>query len=81
MPLRTPSYVITELDLTNSTSQTNTRVTRVAGVKRRRFRDPEPYKGKSLNEAQIFLLCLRTIFSIDPVTYKTDEEKVLYTST
>jgi hypothetical protein len=52
-----------------SLAVSDTRVTRVAGVKRRRFRDPEPYEGKSLNEAQIFLLCLRTIFSIDPFTY------------
>jgi hypothetical protein len=81
IPLRTPSYITTELDLTDSASQTDTRVTRVAGVKRRRFRDPEPYRGKSLNEAQIFLSCLRTIFSIDPITYETDEEKVLYAST
>jgi hypothetical protein len=50
------------------------------GVKRRYFKDPEQYKGKSLNEAQIFLLSLRTIFYIDLVTYETDDKKVLYAS-
>jgi hypothetical protein len=80
-PLQTPSYLTTDIDPADSASQADVRPARVAGVKRRRFRDPEPYKGKSLNEAQIFLSCLRTIFSIDPITYETDEEKVLYAST
>jgi hypothetical protein len=77
----TPSYDTTDIDLTDSASQVGTRVTRVTGVKRRRYKDPEQYKGKSLNEAQIFLSSLRTIFHIDPVTYETDDEKVLYAST
>jgi hypothetical protein len=80
-PLQTPSYLTTDLNPADSASQADVRPARAAGVKRRRFRDPEPYKGKSLNEAQIFLSCLRTIFSIDPITYETDEEKVLYAST
>jgi hypothetical protein len=53
----------------------------VTGVKRRRYKDPKQYKGKSLNEAQIFLSSLHTIFYIDPVIYETDDKKVLYAST
>jgi hypothetical protein len=79
--MQTPSYLTTDLNPADSTSQADVRPARATSVKRRRFRDPELYKGKSLNEAQIFLLCLRTIFSIDPITYKTDKEKVLYAST
>jgi hypothetical protein len=79
--MQTPSYLTTNLNPADSASQADVRLVRAAGVKRRRFRNPEPYKGKSLNEAQIFLSCLRMIFSINLITYETDKEKVLYAST
>lgn len=53
----------------------------VTGSKRRRYKDPEPFKGKTLQEARIFLSSLKTIFQIDPVTYETELEKVLFAST
>jgi hypothetical protein len=50
-------------------------------TKQRRYRDLEPFSGKSLKEAKIFITQLETIFQIDPITYKTDIEKVLFRST
>ena len=49
--------------------------------KRRRFRDLEPFKGKTLKEATIFISSLKVIFEIDPVTYETERKKVLFAST
>jgi hypothetical protein len=49
--MQTPSYLTTDLNPADSASQADVRPARAAGVKRRRFRDPEPYKGKSLNKA------------------------------
>jgi hypothetical protein len=51
------------------------------GTKRRRYKDPTPYEGKTLKEATMFQTSLETIFAIDPITFETGREKVLYAST
>jgi len=81
-PLRqdTPGTAVSEMAPSDSASQVSTHV-RAMGTKRKRFRDPKPYKGDTLKEATLFLKSLQTIFKIDPVTYETDEDRVLYAST
>ena len=81
-PLRpTPSILTDIVTPIDSVSQVGTQVAHAVGPKRRRFRDPEPFKGKTLREATIFISSLKVIFEIDPVTYETEREKVLFTST
>lgn len=81
-PLRpTPSILTDIVTPIDSVSQVGTQVAPAAGPKRRRFRDPEPFKGKTLREATIFISSLKVIFEIDPVTYETEREKVLFAST
>jgi hypothetical protein len=81
-PLRpTLSNITDNLGPADSTSQVGTYAARAAGPKRRRFRDPEPFRGKTLKEATIFISSLKVIFEIDPVTYETEREKVLFAST
>ena len=81
-PLRpTPSIITDMIDPADSASQADTRVSPATGTKRRRFRDPEPFKGKTLKEATIFISSLKVIFEIDPITYKTERKKVLFAST
>ena len=81
-PLRpTPSIITDVIGPADSASQADTRAAQVTGSKRRRFRDPEPFKGKTLKEATIFISSLKVIFEIDPVTYETEREKVLFAST
>lgn len=65
----------------DSVSQISARGIASTGAKRRRFRDPEPFKGRTLKEATIFISSLKVIFEIDPVTYETEREKVLFAST
>jgi len=81
-PLRpTPSIITDVIDPADSASQADTRAAHVTGSKRRRFRDPEPFKGRTLREATIFISSLKVIFEIDPITYETEREKVLFAST
>jgi hypothetical protein len=77
----TPSLLTDNVEPTDSASQVGTHAINRAGPKRRRFRDPEPFKGKTLKEATIFISSLKVIFQIDPVTYETEREKVLFAST
>ena len=78
---RTPSILTDVVAPIDSASQVGMRVADAKGSKRRRFRDPEPFKGRTLKEATIFLSSLKVIFEIDPVTYETEREKVLFAST
>ena len=81
-PIRlTPSVIADNVDPADSASQAGTYTQYVSGSKRRRFRDPEPFKGRTLQEATIFISSLKVIFEIDPITYETEREKVLFAST
>jgi hypothetical protein len=77
----TPSPLTDNVDPADSASQVGTHAIYAAGPKRRRFRDPEPFKGKTLKEATIFISSLKVIFQIDPISYETEREKVLFAST
>lgn len=77
----TASIILEFIALADSVSQIGARGTALTGTKRRRFRDLEPFKGRTLKEATIFISLLKVIFEIDPVTYKTEREKVLFAST
>jgi hypothetical protein len=76
----TPVSGYSEIGPGESASQASVN-THAQGAKRKRFRDPKPYKGENLKEATMFLKSLETRFKIDKRSFETDEDKVLYAST
>jgi len=75
-----PTPTGTDLVPDDSVSQVGTH-TQVASRGRIKHRDPEPYKGKTLKEATIFLNSLKTIFKLGLTTYAPESTRVLYAST